>query len=66
MDPLTELKSLLNIPEGMTAEEANVRGENERFRYLASHIGSRKETLHADLRNVWWAISDVLQYSSSA
>lgn len=61
MDPLSELKSLLNIPEGMTAGEAGRREAAAIGRYAQIAGANYRKEYYLRLASVWGAIAIVLE-----
>ena len=68
MDPLEELKSLLNIPEGMTADEANENGITAGLKAFSAGVtnGDSHRAIHLALEHAWFAISLALESADAA
>jgi hypothetical protein len=66
MDPLEELKSLLNIPEGMTAAEALERAKRA-GETAADHWETEdSRALYGTLEDAWWCVADLLKILEQA
>lgn len=64
MDPLKELKGLLNIPEGMTAEEARKRRVDVMQECICNWGDNETRKIRAELFTVWGCVARILDAES--